>query len=740
MVPELLARLTYIDAAIQRIEENLSRYRTVFGSDSHLAPSQGLLLDEQSHIVDIGEDVSRLLGFESEQLRGTQLSTLVPDHMKSAEPWPLLHSGELKPHTARLNLLDASGYEVPVRFVPADTDDPAIGENHQATDGSPRQSSPGFRTRLYRFLVEDGSGRRRLEDELDRLRQDYQTLADTVTDAIIRIDDAFRIHFVNAALETMFGYERDELVDASLDTLFPHSREGQYKRNVEQYFFLDDLHSDTLRYEKTLEVLGLRRNGDVFPLEISLRDARGEAGERVLTCIFRDITERKNDERRMKFLAYHDQLTALGNRDMLDISLNQLLAEVERQPERHAALLFLDLDGFKKVNDSLGHESGDAILQETAQRLNASLRENDQVYRLGSRDIFRLGGDEFTVLLRDIQRPEDAAVVAARIIEQIREPYRVEGSGSFTHVSMGVSIGVALIPEDGTDKTTVLRNADAAMYTAKELGNNYAFFRKDMNRRAMERLFLEDGLRKSLQNPDLELYYQPICDSHGATVGLEALLRWAHPDRGVILPGQFIPLAEDNRMILEIGRWVLERALTQGRHWEKHGLGTPYICVNVSPKQLEQDDMPGVIHDVLERSGFPANRLSLELTESSIMQDPDRAIRQMQSIIRRNPGIHIAVDDFGTGYSSLSYLSRFPVTMLKIDKSFVRELHVDNNTKIVNTIIGLGRSLGLRVVAEGVEQARHFDYLRARECSGYQGFYFSPPMSFSEMTRFLETS
>jgi diguanylate cyclase (GGDEF)-like protein/PAS domain S-box-containing protein len=718
-------RLERISSSLDRVAQQVKRYRILVNgavpARRGAAPAAGdLVLEADGSVAYFTPHIAPLFNATAAKV-GSSLFSLVDEASRGAAEaaWEQMLQQAHGSSRMRLVIRDRKGYELPVQLELAGLVN---------TNGDRRR---------YALRVYDLSGRLGYEQRLTVLQDDLQMLADTVTEAIVLINNDFTILFVNAAAQKIFGYARGELIGASLTVIFPPSRRIRYRRNIEKYFLIDHEHRSLTGLRSSLELLGVRKSGDMFPLEVSIGNSRVQRDQRVLSCIVRDITERKKDERRLKFLAYHDQLTSLGNRDMLDLTLNQLLGEIDRDESRHAALLFLDLDGFKKINDSLGHEAGDLILRATSSRLSDCLRESDRLYRVGIEDIFRLGGDEFTILLPQIQRPEDAAVVASRIIDRVLEPFQIEGEGSFSHVSLGVSIGIALIPEDGNDKSTILRNADAAMYTAKELGSHYEFFKRDMNQRAMERLFLEDGLRKSLRDGNFELYYQPISGPEGRPKGFEALLRWTHPERGVIFPTQFIPIAEDTRMIVEIGRWVLEQAVVHLKRWKAMGLEEIYVSVNISPKQLEHDDLSSVIHSVLSTHGVAANHISLELTETSIMNNPEYAIGEMNRILEHNPGLQIAVDDFGTGYSSLSYLSNFPVSTLKIDKSFVIQMDQENNKKIINTIFSLASSLGLLVVAEGVETHDHLTYLRRRKCDRFQGYFYSPPLSFQDASRYL---
>ena len=714
-------RVGRIEASLSRVDELIRSYKS---KSRDGAPARHTLcLTADGVITDASVGAARMVGWSRSSLPGQSVFDLLAGHTRSLfeHGWDALvkrvRAAEEEHRLVRAStLVHASGYEVPVRM---------LVERCPGRDGH------------ILLALQDASHRGALEHELARLKESYRTLADTVTEAIVQIDHEFVIRFANSAVYKVFGYTMEELENQGLDLLFPPSRAGRYRKLVSSYFFIDDPDRETSGLEGSLEVIGRRRGGDLFPLELSLGNSRGFGDNRVLTCILRDISARKKGERRLKFLAFHDQLTALGNRDMLEMTLEQVFAEIERHPGRRAALLFLDLDGFKKVNDSLGHEIGDTILKETARRLTNCLREHDRVYRFRDKDVFRLGGDEFTILLPYLARPEDAGVVASRIIEAVVEPFTVEQHGPVTDIRMGVSIGIALIPDDGRDRSTVLRNADTAMYSAKERGNTYAFFARDMNSKAMNRLLLEDGVRRALRNNDFELYYQPINDESGRMLGIEALLRLEQEDGSIILPDDFIPVAEETRLIIELGRWVLDRACMQIGHLHRTGHPELFVSVNISPVQLERDDLHDVVHESLERAGVEARHLILELTETTIMRDAEDAIRRMKMLAEHNPGLRIAIDDFGTGYSSLSYLTRFPVDSLKIDKGFIINMDEEHNSKIINSIVSLGQSLGMSVIAEGVEQDRHLEYLRGKACTRFQGYYFSMPLPFSRLTEYV---
>ena len=424
--------------------------------------------------------------------------------------------------------------------------------------------------------------------------------------------------------------------------------------------------------------------------------------------------------------AQHDFLTDLPNRVLLNDRLQQAISLARRHGHR-IAVLFLDLDRFKHINDSLGHVIGDQLLQAVARRLTACLRRSDTVGRQG--------GDEFVVVLSELDLPENAARSAAKLLAALTPPYRV----GLHDLHVPMSIGVSIYPDDGEDAATLINNADTAMYQAKENGrNNYQFFRQEMIVRAVERQFIEGGLRVALDRQELSLHYQPKVDLRtGAIVGVEALLRWQHPDRGFIPPAQFVPIAEDSGLILPIGRWVLREACRQSRAWLDAGLPPMPMAVNISAIEFRSQDFIDSIRTVLQETKLEPQCLELELTESVLMKYAESTVSMLKAL--KSIGVQLAVDDFGTGYSSLSYLSQFPVDSLKVDQSFVQEISSKaNDAVIVSAVISMGNSLKKRVIAEGVETREQLEFLTTAGCEEAQGYYFSAPMVAEQFAALLE--
>lgn len=452
--------------------------------------------------------------------------------------------------------------------------------------------------------------------------------------------------------------------------------------------------------------------------------------------VTQDVTEREQAQRRIRFLAYHDSLTGLANRQMFREMLDHTLARSQRTGSR-CALLYLDLDRLKRINDSYGHTLGDQILREVASRLTASIRSADLVAHddsLHEEVVARLGGDEFTVLLTDLSRAEDAARVAARICAELGQPLQL------AHVELVVtaSIGIAIFPDNGADPETLLRHADMAMYAAKQRGRNtYEFFTEAMQQQAVERLSLEQDLARALESGQFSLHYQPQVDAgSGRIVSAEALLRWEHPERGMVSPVQFIPVAEETGLIVALGEWVVLTACRQMAEWRQAGLPVVPVAVNLSAHNFRSDSLLTSIAHALESTGLPSSYLHVELTESAVMQEPAAAMKTLGAL--KAIGLKLSIDDFGTGYSSLSTLKQFPIDLLKIDRSFVRDLPEDGSSaSIVEAILALANALGLGVVAEGVETAAQRDFLCSRRCGLMQGYLFSKPLPAEGFARLL---
>ena len=453
---------------------------------------------------------------------------------------------------------------------------------------------------------------------------------------------------------------------------------------------------------------------------------KGKLDRELLLRSMQYSIERKRYQEQLEYQANDDALTGLPNRNLLPDRLRQSV--YAQRFVRSIGVVFLDIDHFKFVNDSLGHNTGDKLLQKVAERLLAAVRDGDTVARLG--------GDEFILILNDQTGQEVIYRAMQRIIGKVAEPIEIDGQ----ELLVTASAGISLYPQDGPDVETLLKNADAAMYRAKEKGrNNFQFYTAEMNRQVNERLKLESSLRRALERNEFELYYQPrIHVGDGALVGCEALLRWQHPEMGLTLPERFIGLAEETGLIVPIGEWVIRTASTQARAWQKKGMPDITVSVNLSMPQFKQEGLAAAVDDALRSSGLDPKRLEMELTESLVMQDTEAAIRVLERL--REIGVELSVDDFGTGHSSLSYLTRLPISALKIDQSFVQAVRGTGKSDegiVAQAIISLAHNLKLKVVGEGVETAAQFDFLKQHACDEVQGYHFGRPMPAAEFERLV---
>ena len=535
------------------------------------------------------------------------------------------------------------------------------------------------------------------------------TVFENTGDGVMIADADNRIIAVNRAFTVITGYTPDEVIGQTPRLL----RSG---RHGEAYYraMWDGVH-DAGHWQG--EIWNRRKNGELFPELLTLsvvRDDRGKVTNYV--GVFSDISRMKETEARLQHLAHYDALTDLPNRVLLNLRLAHGVERVHRSGEL-LAVLFLDIDRFKNVNDSLGHPVGDELLIEIARRLRSRIRAEDT--------LARLGGDEFVILLDRVRHANDVADFAQEIIDLLNQSFQL---ASGQEVFVGASIGISLYPLDTEDATQLISDADAALYQAKEAGRNvYRFYTADLTRAAHDRLAMEVALRRALERKEFVLHYQPVVAvESGEIVGAEALVRWNHPAEGMIAPLRFIPLAEETGLIVPLGEWVLETACRQGRAWLDQGLRLS-VAVNLSTRQFRSSDLPGTVRDILERTGFPAAMLDLEITESTVMEDADRAVDTLAALKRL--GVQLSVDDFGTGYSSLAYLKRFAVDTLKIDRSFVSDIADDENDRmIVATVVAMAHQMRLGVIAEGVESDAQLAFLSSLGCETYQGYLVGRPM------------
>ncbi|MFZ0499298.1 MAG: EAL domain-containing protein [Steroidobacteraceae bacterium] len=573
--------------------------------------------------------------------------------------------------------------------------------------------------KTLRSMVERAANAEALFEEKERA----QVTLNSIGDAVISTDVGGRVTYLNAVAESMTGWSLEEAVGRPLEEVFRVANAAT-RESVRNPMTLAILENKTVGLESNCVLI--RRDGTEAAIEDSaapIHDRRGHVTGAVM--VFRDVSMARALSLKMAHLARHDSLTDLPNRVLLNDRLTQALA-LARRHQKRLALLFLDLDRFKGINDSLGHAIGDRLLQSVAERLLACVRSSDTVSRQG--------GDEFVILLSEVTQPADAAVTAEKILLALSMPHRIDQQD----LHLAASIGVVTYPDDGTEAKTLLKHADLAMYCAKDSGRNtYRLFEPDMNGYTADRQSLESGLHRAIERHEFVLHYQPIMrlDS-GELIGVEALIRWRHPQRGLVPPAQFVPIAEESGFIAPIGRWVLHEACRQSRAWRAAGLPPLRIAINISTVELRDKGFVESVGAILEEHGLVPRDLELELTETFLMRDSNSTAAVLQSL--SNLGVRIALDDFGTGYSSLSHLKRFPIDTLKIDQSFVHNLATDaDDASIVSAVIGMGKGLQIRVVAEGVETPEQLAFLRRQGCPEGQGYYFSRPVSAGEFTLLL---
>ena len=576
--------------------------------------------------------------------------------------------------------------------------------------------------KALRSMVERAANGEALYEEKERA----EVTLNSIGDAVMSTDEWGNVTYLNAVAEQLTGWSRAEAAGRALGEVF-HIVDAVTRQAVADPMAL------ALRENKTVGLtpnsLLIRRDGVEAAIEDSaapIHDRHGQVTGAVM--VFHDVSTARAQSLRMSYLAQHDGLTDLPNRILLNDRLAQAMSLAQRR-QKKLALLFLDLDHFKHINDSLGHAIGDRLLQSVAKRLLDCVRSSDTVSRQG--------GDEFVILLSQVMHAEDAGISAEKILAALNQPHHIDEHAIFATAS----IGIVTYPDDAADAETLLKNADFAMYQAKDYGrNNYQFFKSDLNVTALERQAVEHGLRHAVERSELVLHYQPQINlATGAIAGVEALLRWRHPMRGLLHPGSFVSVAEESGWIVPIGRWVLREGCRQAMAWQDAGLPPMRIAVNVSAVELRAKDFVDGVRAVLRDTRLDPRYLELELTETFLMHDSTSTAMVLEAL--KGMGVQLALDDFGTGYSSLSYMKRFPIDTLKIDQSFVRNLATDaDDASIVSAVIHMGSSLHMLVVAEGVETSEQAELLRAQDCPEAQGFYFSHPVAPRSIAQLLARS
>lgn len=648
------------------------------------------------HFVQVNQGAQRNLGYSMEELKSMTPLGLKPEFTKESFESLIapLRRGETKSlifettHQRR----DGSLYPVEVRLQLSHDETPPV----------------------FFAIIQDISERRQAEAQMRQLSSAVEQTADVV----VITDRHGIIQYVNPAYEQITGYSRQEVLGKNVGVV----KSGEHGKDFYEEMWRTILAGRVFRGVVT----NRKKDGSLYYEEKAISPLKNPSGdiERFVST-GKDITQRLQSEEHLHHLAHHDPLTDLPNRVLLQKRLNQAMRDADRL-ERLVAVMFLDLDHFKTINDTLGHDIGDALLIAVAERLAICLRPGDTVSRMG--------GDEFTIVLANVAHVDDVTRVAQKILDQFISPFRIGGRDLF----VTPSIGVTLYPLDEKDDASLLRDADIAMYRAKELGRNqFQFYSPELNVRAARRLELETGLRQAIERQELILHYQPLVDMNtGRVRGMEALLRWHHPKFGMIPPLDFIPLAEDTGLIVPIGEWVLKTACTQIKAWHDAGFPAMQVAVNLSSKQLRDKNLTNVVKQALKEAEIEARYLDLELTESVLMQDMELAATILKEL--KTVGVSFSLDDFGTGYSSLSYLKRFPIDYLKIDRSFIRDITTDPvGAGLVQAIIAMAKVLNIKVIAEGVETYEQLEFLRQHDCDITQGYYCSPPISAETFTDLL---
>lgn len=656
-----------------------------------------VITDHEGTIVWSNRAFTTMTGYSAEEVLGKNAGVLKSGEQSEsyyAKLWSTISSGKVWQGEIVNRRKDGTTYTEEMTITPM------VRDAHNPAN------------RYYIAIKQDITERKQAEEALLFKTALLEAQAETTIDGILAVDESNHIVLANKQFGLHFEIP-DELLSTRDDLIV--LKHVMAKIEAPDAFIERVKYLYSHRNEKSRDEFSLK-NGKVFDrYSAPLVDSKSRHRGRI--WYFRDITDRKLAEERAEFLAYYDALTGLPNRTLLEDRLSKALAGARRRKDR-VAFLFLDLDRFKNINDSLGHSVGDLVLKEVAERLKRWAREQDTVARLS--------GDEFLIMVTSVKDITDAAVAAERLMNAVAAKFVVQGHS----LSIPCSLGISIFPEHGADGETLIKNAEAAMYSAKDNGrHNFQFFTQDMNAQVVERLSLENGLRMALERNELFLVYQPQMEiATGRITGLEALLRWQHPELGLVPPDRFIRIAENSGQIVPIGEWVLRTACSQARKWQDEGLPAVSVAVNVSAVQFRREGFCELVRRILHDTGLDPHYLELELTESLLLANAEVTVSVIQQL--KSMGVTLAIDDFGTGYSNFSYMRQFQVSKLKIDRSFIRDVAANpNDAAITAAIIGMAKGLSLKVIAEGVENEEQMSFLRTHRCNEIQGYYFSKPLT-----------
>ena len=687
-VVPLVSRLVRAEARIRAVVENVL---------------DGLItIDEQGVIESANPASEKIFGYSAKEMVGKNITMLMPSTMHEQ------HSQGMKNYltSGKSVLIGKGNVEVMGQRKNGALFPLELSISEMQVDGK----------RLFIGILRDVTHTKQLSKESLLAAK----VIGTTQEGVVIMDADRTVESINSAFTRITGYDLEDVRGKKLEALHIALRNPEIFEQI-----LRDIRQDG---QWQGSVSGINKSGNFYHIWASIDAIEDETGTvSHVVAMFSDITEKKLSEERIYHLAHYDALTDLPNRLSLNDRLQHAMAYAQRH-ERLVAVMFLDLDHFKNINDTLGHAVGDSLLQAVAKRLLGCVRECDTVGRLG--------GDEFTIILTDIKHVNDAMIVAQKILEHLSKPFVLQDRELF----ITASIGVTLYPLDNDSPHELIKNADTAMYRAKDQGrNNYQFYTSDMNLLALANLELQSGLHKALQRAEFELHYQPQVNMKtGEIVGVEALARWRHPEKGLISPALFIPVAEESGLIVPIGEWVLRTACEQNMVWQRAGIKPIRMAVNLSARQFQQKNLLQMITQVLNDAGMQPEYLELELTEGLVMQNAQATIRILHQL--KEMGIRVSIDDFGTGYSSLSYLKRFPIDTLKIDQAFVRDITTDpDDAAIATAIIAMAHSLKFKVVAEGVETQDQLTFLCNKACDEMQGYFFSRPLPAEEIGLLLQS-